>query len=132
MDGSTHSPDRPPSRMGHSIGKWEGDTLVVDTVGFLDDTWLDQVGTPHSDAMHLVERIRRPKPNLLEIEFTIDDPKAYTKTWSSRRNFVLQPGWEVLEDDCTPYFSECINNPNCQESDPYKENSPYDREPAKP
>jgi hypothetical protein len=75
-DGRAHPKDPNPSWMGDSIGKWEGDTLVVDTIGFNDKTWLDQVGHPHSDALHLTERIHRTAPDMLQIDFTFDDPKA--------------------------------------------------------
>ena len=61
-DGRKHPEDMVPSWMGDSIGKWEGDTLVVDSIGFNDKTWLDQVGHPHSEELHLVERIRRAEP----------------------------------------------------------------------
>ncbi len=78
--------------MGDSIGRWEGDTLVVDVIGFNDKTWLDRMGHPHSDALHLVERLQRASPDRLDIDMTIDDPKAYSKTWTARRTFRLRPG----------------------------------------
>jgi len=87
---SKHPSDTDPQWWGHSIGSYEnGDTLVVDTVGFNDKTWLDQVGHPHSEQLHLVERYRRVDPNTLELDITIDDPGAYTKSWNARRNFTL-------------------------------------------
>ena len=86
--------------MGNSIGRWEGDTLVIDTTGFNDKTWLDQVGHPHSDALHVVERLRRTDRNTLEDDITIDDPKAYTKPWSGRQIFTLKPGWNTSEYVC--------------------------------
>jgi hypothetical protein len=100
MDGRPHSQDLPPSWMGNSIGKWEGDTLVVDTVGFNDKTWLDGEGHPHSDALHLVERIRRTSHDALSIDFTIDDPKAYTKPWTAHNDFELKSGWNIGEVVC--------------------------------
>jgi hypothetical protein len=99
-DGRQHSPDLTPSFMGDSIGRWEGDTLVVDTVGFNDRTWLDGDGHPHSDALHLVERIRRVSHDALSIEFTIDDPKAYAKPWVAHNDFELKPGWNIGEVVC--------------------------------
>jgi hypothetical protein len=78
-----HPKDPDNNWMGDSIGKYEGDTFVIDTVGFNDKTWLDQTGHPHSDALHLIERFRRPDHAHLELTVTIDDPKAYTKAFSS-------------------------------------------------
>jgi hypothetical protein len=99
-DGRKHPEDLTPSYMGHSIGTWEGDTLVVDTVGFNDKTWLDGDGHPHSDELHLVERIRRASHDALSIDFAIDDPKAYTKPWNSHTLFELKPGWNIEEVVC--------------------------------
>ena len=90
--------------MGHSVGRWDGDTLVVDTVGLNDKTWLDSAGHPHSDALHVVERIRRVNPDTLEIEFTFDDPKTYTKPWKGQKLFRLRPGWEIAEQVCADNF----------------------------
>jgi hypothetical protein len=99
-DGRAHPKDEIPTWMGDSVGKWEGDTLVVDTVGFNDNTWLDNVGHPHSDQLHLIERIRRVDHNTLTIDLTIDDPKAYTKPWSARQVFELKPTWNIGEMIC--------------------------------
>lgn len=85
----------PPLWMGDSIGKWEGDTLVVDVIGFNDKTWLDRVGHPHSEALHLVERFRRPDHVRLVDEITIEDPKAYTKPWTARLQFQLKRGADI-------------------------------------
>ncbi len=88
----------PPLWMGDSIGKWEGDTLVIDVIGFNDKTWLDRVGHPHSDALHVTERLRRVDHDTLTDDITIEDPKAYTKTWTAQTTFQLKPGlsldWE--------------------------------------
>ena len=89
---------------GHSIGNWEGDTLVVDTVGFKDRPWLDNVGHPHTDALHVVERIRRMDRETLQIDFTFDDPKTYTKPWTGQKIFRLRPGWEISEQVCADTF----------------------------
>jgi hypothetical protein len=86
--------------MGDSIGSWEEDTLVVDTVGLNDKTWLDQVGHPHSDALHVVERIRRVDHNTLEDDITIDDAKAYTRPWTGQQVFTLKPRWNITEYVC--------------------------------
>jgi hypothetical protein len=85
-----HPDDPDPQWWGHSIGHYEnGDTLVVDTVGLNDKTWLDQMGHPHTDKLHLVERFKRASPTQLEVDMTIDDPGAYTKPWFSHRNLVV-------------------------------------------
>ena len=86
--------------MGDSIGWWDGNTLVVDTTGLNDKTWLDQVGHPHSDALHVVERIRRVDHDTLQDDLTIDDPKAYKKPWTGRQIFKLRANWHLLEYVC--------------------------------
>jgi len=98
MDGRTHQ-GMYETYMGHSIGKYEGDALVVDTVAFNELTWLDTVGHVHSNQTHVVERIRRPDPNSLAIDFTIEDPKAYTRPWTGKRVFERLTGLkgEILE-----------------------------------
>jgi hypothetical protein len=99
-DGRPHDKDVGPLWMGDSIGKWEGDTLVADTASFNDKTTLDREGYPHSDAMHLVERVRRVNHDSLEIDLTVDDPKAYTKPWEAKLNFQLRTDWKILEHVC--------------------------------
>ena len=87
---SKHPADTDPQWWGHSIGRYEnGNTLVVDTVGFNDKTWLDQMGHPHTEQLHLTERYKRVDENTLELDITIDDPGAYTKPWNAHRNFTL-------------------------------------------
>ena len=99
-DGRAHDKEQGPLWMGDSIGKWEGDTLVVDTVNFNDKTLIDRVGRPHSDSLHLVERIRRIDPASMEIDFTVDDPKSYAKPWGTKLIFVLKPDWKMMEQVC--------------------------------
>ena len=89
LDGRKHPADVEPTWMGHSTGAWQGDTLVVDTVALRPETWLDPLGTPHSDALHIVERFRRPSPDTLEVEFQFDDPKTFTKQWGGKRTYQL-------------------------------------------
>ena len=84
-----HPKDPENSWMGDSVGKYEGDTFVIDTIGFNEKTWLDQTGHPHTDALHVIERIRRLSHDELELSVTIDDPKAYTKTFSATKVFRL-------------------------------------------
>jgi hypothetical protein len=101
LDGRAHNLDiEPESYTGQSIGKWEGDTLVVDTIGFNDKTWLDSTGKPHSEAMHLTERYRRSDLGHLSVELTIEDEKAFTKPYTFTRTFTLAPGWELQEYVC--------------------------------
>jgi len=103
-DGRQHpGEDLAPTWMGDAIGHWEGDTLVVDTVGFNDKTWLDRLGHPHSENLHLVERIHRDHDNLID-DITIDDPKAYTKPWTAQRVFQLKPKWQLAEYVCEDTF----------------------------
>ena len=92
--------DRNPTWWGYSVGRWDGDAFVVETVGFNDKTWLDDRGHPHSDAMRVTERYRRPTLGRLEIEFTFDDPKAYTKPWTVLVPFELMPDQELIEHVC--------------------------------
>jgi hypothetical protein len=99
-DGRKHSTDLGPTWMGDSIGKWEGDTLVADTIGFNDKTWLDRAGHPHSKNLHLVERFRRVDANTLTIDLTIEDPTAYTKPLKSQLTFQLRPNWNITEMIC--------------------------------
>jgi hypothetical protein len=99
-DGRPHDTALGPLWMGDSIGHWEGDTLVTDTVNFNDKTWLDRMGHPHSDALHVVERIRRIDHDHLVDDITIDDPKAYTKPWTAHLPFVLKPKWTIAEQFC--------------------------------
>ena len=101
MDGRGHPSDLEPTYMGHSIGTFEGDTLVIDTVGMNDKTWLDPMGLPHSDALHVIERLRRVNHDTLVDDLTIDDPKAYTKIWTAERTFKLKPDWQVQEYVCS-------------------------------
>ncbi|HVA95470.1 MAG TPA: hypothetical protein VNI36_11285 [Candidatus Dormibacteraeota bacterium] len=99
-DGRPHPSDLDPTWMGNSIGHYEGDTLVVDTIGFNDKTWLDRVGHPHSDQLHLVERFRRTNHDTLTDDITINDPKAYTRPWNAHLVFELKPTWNIGEFIC--------------------------------
>jgi hypothetical protein len=99
-DGRQHPQDTNPTWMGDSIGKWEGDTLVVDSTGFNDKTWLDVAGHPHSEAMHLTERMHRIDHNTLMIDMTLDDPQAYTAPLKTQRKYILKPSWNIMEYIC--------------------------------
>ncbi len=100
-DGRALPTDPNPSWLGYSVGKWDGDTFVVDTIGVNDRTWLDNAGRPHSDAMHLTERYHRRDFGHLEVQLTIDDPKAYTKPWTVAESAVLLPDTDLLEYACS-------------------------------
>jgi hypothetical protein len=104
-DGSPHPTDLDPSWMGDSAGHWEGDTLVVDVIGFNDKSWLgspknagEGSGTFHSDALHVTERITRPDFDRLNVQITNDDPKVFTKPWSTTWNMKLVPKERMYED----------------------------------
>ena len=97
MDGRKH-PEDAYLWMGHSTGRWDGDTLVVDTVGLNDHTWLDDAGHPHSDALHVVERIRRTNPSTLQIGLLFEDPKTFTEPFRGRLEYQLRPGAHLEEN----------------------------------
>jgi hypothetical protein len=101
LDGRSHPKDMDPKWMGHSVGHWEGDTLVIDTVGFDDRSWITAQGHPHTENMRVIERFRRPDLGHLEIEFTIDDPAAYAKPWIIKRVSDLDTKDEIGEYVCT-------------------------------
>jgi hypothetical protein len=111
-DGRKHNTDLGPTWMGDSIGAWDGDSLVVDTIGFNDKTWLDRVGHPHSEDLHVVEQIRRPDHETLQIAVTIEDPKAYTKPASATLTYKLRPTWNISEMICEDNvnFDEYLKN----------------------
>ncbi|MBV8730733.1 MAG: hypothetical protein JO336_13095 [Acidobacteriia bacterium] len=90
-----------PSWLGYSVGYWDKDTFVVDTVGLKDGGWIDtQKGRPNSDALHVTERFRRTDFGHMDLAITIDDPKAYLKPWTATTKLFLQPDTELLESFC--------------------------------
>jgi len=92
--------DAQPWWYGYSVGKWEGDTLVVETTGFIDDIWLDVQGSPLTEEGKVTERFHRTNFGTLEIDVTVDDPKAYTKPWTVRVTQRLMPDSELIEFIC--------------------------------
>jgi hypothetical protein len=115
-DGRALPADPPvPRWYGYSVGRWEGDTFVVESNGFEDRSWLDQDrrnmqrGMPHSDEMRLVERWKRTAYDTLEVEVTVIDPKVYTANWTSVGKVDLRPGAELSEYYCVPSDSEQYN-----------------------
>jgi hypothetical protein len=99
-DGRPHPKDPDPTWDGNSVGHWEGDTLVIDTIGLNDKTRLDTIGHPHSDQAHVIEKLRRVDAGHIAYEITVDDPVIYSKPWSNTRTFVLRPDWEIMEYSC--------------------------------
>jgi hypothetical protein len=100
LDGRGHPADVHPTWLGHSVGTWEGDTLVVDTIGFNDKGWLDISGRPQTERLHVIERYRRRDLGHLDLEITVDDPGAYTRPWKVRRVLELASGEEIQEYIC--------------------------------
>ena len=92
--------DPQPTWMGYSKGRWDGDTLIVETTGFNDKTWLDDAGHPHSEQMKVTERFRRPTFGQLLVDITIDDPKVYVKPWTVTQAFQLMADGELIEYIC--------------------------------
>lgn len=99
-DGRTHPVDPIPAWLGYSVGRWDGDTLVVDTRGFNDRTWLDASGHPRTESMQITERIRRRDFGHADVEVTINDPGAYTRPFSIRYSQTLRPEAPLLESVC--------------------------------
>jgi hypothetical protein len=99
-DGRKAPGDPEPLWLGYSVGKWDAGTLVVDTVGFNDKGWLDGMGHPRSEALHVVERFHRRDFGHLDVELTIDDPKVYAKSFSVKFTELLQPDSDVTEYFC--------------------------------
>jgi hypothetical protein len=97
-----HPKNLRPSFMGHSIGHWEGDTLVIDTIGYNGEKWLDYLGTPSSTQLHVIERIKKVNVGkvVLENTLTIIDPVMYTRPWDIRRVFMWRPAEQIGEEIC--------------------------------
>jgi hypothetical protein len=100
LDGRALPRDALPTWFGYSTGRWEGDTLVVETAGFNNKSWLDLAGHPRSEAMHLTERFRRTDFGHLEVVYRFEDPKMYARPFSFEVTHVLQPDSDVLEYVC--------------------------------
>jgi hypothetical protein len=108
-DGRDHPKDLDSTWLGNSVGKWDGDTLVIDTIGFNAKTWLDTAEHPLSESLHVIERISRPDYRHLNYEITIEDPQMYTKPFKNSRVFVLmKPGQEIMEYSCDENNKEIV------------------------
>jgi hypothetical protein len=99
-DGRAHPKDLEPTALGHSIGHWDNGTLVVDTVGFNERFWIDRWGLPHTQRLHLTERFTRLDPATLKYEITVDDPGAYTASWTTGLLLRWNPNQELFEYVC--------------------------------
>ncbi len=106
MDGRAHPKDPNPNWLGHSIGHWEGDTLVVDSIGFNDRTWLDDAGHPHTEQLHVIEKFSRLDQATMKYEVVVDDPGAYTKPWTFSSSLSFRPGDKLAEDICLDQTSK--------------------------
>ena len=100
LDGRPLPKPTQPAYLGYSVGRWEGETLVVDTTGFNDVGWLDDGGHPQTEALHVTERFRRRDFGHMDLQLTIDDPKAYTKPWGPTLRLNFQPDDELMESIC--------------------------------
>jgi hypothetical protein len=100
MDGREQPKDPNPTYLGYSVGKWDGDTLVVDTIGMNDRTWLDAAGHQHGEQLHVTEKFTRTDSNTLRLEATIEDPEYYTKPWTVVTTATWSPNNEILEYIC--------------------------------
>jgi hypothetical protein len=119
MDGRKLPADPEQTWYGYSVGKWDGDTLVVETTGFNDKTWLGAQGQPHSDQMRTIERYRRVDPATIQFNLTIVDPKTYSKTWEAEPRLIKpRSGVEILESFCVASeeeeFARRIRQPAAQ------------------
>lgn len=99
-DGRQLPKDPQPTWMGYSIGHWEKDTFVVETIGQNGKTWLDMRGLPGTESLRVIERFSRPKIGQMDVEVTIDDPKAYTKPWNVKLTWRLVPDTDLIESIC--------------------------------
>jgi hypothetical protein len=100
MDGRQLEPDPERTWMGYSVGRWEGDTLVVDSFGFNERTWLDARGLPHTEALRTTERYRRRTLGQLQVDLTVTDPGAFTGSWTVSYNLQFQSDTEMVEAVC--------------------------------
>ena len=110
MDGRSHPANLTPTYYGHAVGKWDGDTLIVDTTGFNESFWLDRRGLPHTDKLKTTERFTRTNSNTIKYEVTIDDPGAYTAPWNATFELNFEANTELFEYVCQQanYASELM------------------------
>jgi hypothetical protein len=117
-DGRPHPDDIDPSYLGDSVARWDGDTLVVDIVGFNDKTWLAGVGTIHSEKLHVTERFTRDSVDTIRYEVTMDDPEVFTKPWHQYETLHLRPNERLREYECIENNEDLLRFEKLLESDP--------------
>jgi hypothetical protein len=100
LDGRPLPKDPLPAWQGYSVGRWDGDTLIIETTGFRDNGWLDMAGHPATDQLKVTEKLTRPNFGSLVMEITVDDPKAYTKPFSVKQNFHIMADGDLMEHIC--------------------------------
>jgi hypothetical protein len=105
MDGRAHAKDPNPDWLGDSIGHWEGNTLVVDSVGFNDKTWLDDFGHSHTERLHVIETLTRTSPQTMKYDAVLDDPGANIQSWTTSSTFSFRPKGRLAEDICLDKLS---------------------------
>lgn len=110
MDGRELPKDPDPAWMGYSVGKWDGNTLVITSTGYDDRTWLDHFGNPHSDQMVLVEKWHHPDADTLTVDMTITDPKVYTAPWGGETVTFVRAKAAIFEELCVPSEEEHFND----------------------
>jgi len=99
-DGRPHPSEVMPTWHGNSVGRWDGETLVIDTIGFNGKTRMDTIGHPASDQLHIIERLQRADAGHIAYEITYDDKLYYTRPWKNTRVFTFRPDWEIMEYAC--------------------------------
>jgi hypothetical protein len=117
-DGRPHPDDVEPSFLGDSVARWEGDTLVVDVVGFNEKTWLAGVGTIHSDKLHVTERYTRDTYDTIRYEVTMEDPEVFTKPWRQIETFRLRPNERLREYECIENNEDLLRFEKLLETEP--------------
>jgi hypothetical protein len=117
-DGRPHPGDLEPSYLGDSVGHWEGNTLVVDVIGFNTNTWLAGVGTIHSEKLHVTERYTRDSPDTIVYDVTIEDPVVFTKPWLQQELFRLRPNERIREYECIENNEDLLRFEKLLQTDP--------------
>ena len=117
-DGRKHPDDVEPSFLGDSVGRWEGDTLVVDVIGFNTKTWLAGVGTIHSEKLHVVERYTRDSADTIRYDVTMEDPEVFTKPWHEHEIFRLRPMERLREYECIENNEDLLRFEKLLQTDP--------------
>jgi hypothetical protein len=123
-DGRPPPEDAEPSYLGESVGRWEGDTLVVDVSSFNDKTWLTNVGTVHSEALRVTERYTRDSYDTIRYEATMEDPEVLTRPWTIRETFRLRPGERIREYECIESNEDLLRFEQLLQETPATEKNP--------